>query len=89
MQVLTNHVGFAATSAKRAIVQHDVPLQAQPFSVVDLRSRAVVFGGVTTPVAPVAGWRGRPRQTDAFLYLQVQLPAAWSGASLAYQRPDR
>ena len=59
MQVLTNHVGFAATSAKRAIVQHDVPLQAQPFSVVDLRSRAVVFGGVTTPVAPVAGWRGR------------------------------
>jgi len=59
MQVLTNHVGYASASAKRAIVQHGAPLRPQPFSVVDLRSRAVVFTGVTTPVAAVEGWRGR------------------------------
>lgn len=59
MQLLTNHVGFAAASAKRAIVQHDAPLQAQPFSVVDLRTRAVAFSGMTVPVAPVPGWRDR------------------------------
>lgn len=59
MQVLTNHVGFAPASSKRAIVQHDAPLQAQPFSVVDLHSRAVVFTGSTQPAAPVEGWIGR------------------------------
>jgi len=59
MQVLINHVGFAAASPKRAVVQHDAPLQAQPFSVVDLRTRAVVLNGTTAPVAPVEGWQGR------------------------------
>jgi len=59
VQVLTNHVGFAPASAKRAVVQHDAPLEAQPFSVVDLRTRGVVFNGITVPVAPVEGWRGR------------------------------
>jgi len=59
MQVLTNHVGFLPSSAKRATVQHDAPLQAQPFSVIDLATREVVFGGTTMPLAPVEGWRGR------------------------------
>jgi len=59
MQVLINHVGFRAASSKRAVVQHDAPLQAQAFSVVDLRTRAVVFNGTTAPVAPVPGWQGR------------------------------
>src|SRR5437868_3981815 len=47
------------SSAKRAIVQHGAPLQAQAFSVVDLRTREVVLGGTTAPVAPVEGWLGR------------------------------
>jgi len=59
MQVLINHVGFAPSSAKRAIVQHGVPLQAQPFSVVDLATREVVLAGTTAPAAAVPGWIGR------------------------------
>jgi hypothetical protein len=59
MQVLLNHVGFAPAASKRATVQHDQPLAAQAFSVVDLRSRAVVHAGVTVPTAAVEGWRGR------------------------------
>ena len=59
MQVLLNHVGFAPAAAKRATVQAVRPLEAQPFSVVDVRSRAVVHAGMTTPVASVAGWQGR------------------------------
>ena len=59
MQVLINHVGFATVSPKRATVQHTQPLQPQPFSVVDLRTRAVVHSGMTEPTAPVEGWRDR------------------------------
>ncbi len=59
MQVLLNHVGFAPTAPKRATVQHAQPLAAQPFSVVDLRSRAIVHAGTTVPTAPVPGWQGR------------------------------
>ena len=59
MQVLLNHVGFAPASAKRATVQHDQPLAAQAFSVVDLRTHAVVYTGVTEPTAAVDGWRDR------------------------------
>ncbi len=59
MQVLLNHVGFAPAATKRATVQAARPLPAQAFSVVDLRTRAVVHAGVTAPTAPVAGWQGR------------------------------
>jgi hypothetical protein len=59
MQVLLNHVGFTPASAKRATVQHGQPLAAQAFSVVDLRTRAVVHAGVTVPTAAVDGWRDR------------------------------
>jgi hypothetical protein len=59
MQVLINHVGFGTAAPKRAVVQHDAPLPAQAFSVVDLRTRAVVFNGTTAPAAPVEGWHGR------------------------------
>ncbi len=59
MQVLLNHVGFAPAGDKHATVQHDQPLVAQAFSVVDLRTRAVVHAGFTVPTTPVDGWRGR------------------------------
>ena len=59
MQVLLNHVGFTPASAKVATLQHTQPLAPQPFSVVDLRTRAVVHAGVTAPTAPVTGWTGR------------------------------
>jgi hypothetical protein len=59
MQVLLNHVGFAPAASKRATLQHGRPLEPQAFSVVDLRTRAIVHGGITEPVAPVAGWRDR------------------------------
>jgi hypothetical protein len=59
MQVLLNHVGFAPAGAKRATVQAAQPLAAQAFSVVDVRTRAIVHAGTTVPVAPVAGWQGR------------------------------
>ena len=59
MQVLLNHVGFAPTATKRATLQHTQPLQAQPFSVVDVRTRVVVLSGVTEPTPPVDGWTGR------------------------------
>jgi len=59
MQVLLNHVGFAPASRKLATVQHAQPLQAQAFSVVDLRTHSLVHTGLTRPVAPVAGWRSR------------------------------
>ena len=59
MQVLLNHVGFAPAAAKRATVQAAQPLAAQSFSVVDVRTRAIVHTGTTVPVAPVAGWQGR------------------------------
>ena len=59
MQVLLNHVGFAPAGAKRATVQAAQPLAAQAFSVVDVRTRAIVHTGTTVPVAPVAGWQGR------------------------------
>ena len=59
MQVLLNHVGFTPTAVKVATLQHDQPLSAQAFSVVDLRTRAVVHVGVTAPTAPVEGWRDR------------------------------
>ena len=59
MQVLLNHVGFAPNAIKRATLQHTQPLQPQPFSVVDVRTRAVVHAGVTDPTAPVDGWRDR------------------------------
>ena len=55
MQVLINHVGFATVAPKRATVQHTQPLQPQPFSVVDLRTHAVVHSGMTEPTAPVEG----------------------------------
>ena len=59
MQVLLNHVGFAPAASKRATLQHRQPLAPQAFSVVDLRTRAIVHRGMTEPVAPVAGWRER------------------------------
>jgi len=59
MQVLLNHVGYLPAAAKRATVQHVRPLEPQVFSVIDLRTREIVHGGTTEPVAPVAGWRGR------------------------------
>ena len=59
MQVLLNHVGFAPSATKLATLQHAQPLTAQPFSVVDVRTRAIVHAGTTTPLAPVPGWRGR------------------------------
>ncbi|MEO5687704.1 MAG: glycoside hydrolase family 9 protein [Burkholderiaceae bacterium] len=59
MQVLLNHVGFAPASPKLATLQHNQPLEVQAFSVVDLRTRAVVHSGMTTPTASVAGWQGR------------------------------
>jgi hypothetical protein len=59
MQLLTNHVGFLPGAPKRATLQHVQPLAPQPFSVVDLRTRAVAFAGVTAPVAPVPGWKDR------------------------------
>ena len=49
MQVLTNHVGFAPSSAKRATVQHDAPLQAQAFSVVVLQGTAVATPAAANP----------------------------------------
>ena len=59
MQILLNHVGFAPEAAKLATLQHTQPLAPQPFSVVDLRTRAVAYAGVTRPSAPVDGWRDR------------------------------
>ncbi len=59
MQVLLNHVGFTPASAKCATLQHDQPLAAQAFSVVDLRTHVVVHAGVTEPTAAVEGWRDR------------------------------
>jgi len=59
MHVLLNHVGFAPGSTKVATVQHDEALAARAFSVVDLRTRAVVHAGLTEPTAPVEGWRDR------------------------------
>ena len=59
MQVLLNHVGYAPAAPKRATLQHTQPLQPQPFSVVDLRTRQIVHAGTTEPVAPVDGWRER------------------------------
>jgi len=59
MQVLLNHVGFAPAASKRATLQHMRPLEPQAFSVVDLRTRAIVHAGTTEPVTPVAGWRDR------------------------------
>ena len=59
MQVLLNHVGFTPASTKRATLQHARPLEPQAFSVVDLRTRAVVRTGMTEPTAPVPGWHDR------------------------------
>jgi hypothetical protein len=59
MQVLLNHVGFAPATPKLATLQHVRPLEAQAFSVVDLRTRTVVHVGTTMPTASVAGWQDR------------------------------
>jgi len=59
MQVLLNHVGFAPAAAKRATIQSPRALAAQPFVVVDVRTRAIVHAGLTEPVDPVPGWQGR------------------------------
>ena len=59
MQVLLNHVGYAPAAAKRATVQASQALEPRAFSVIDLRTRAVVHTGVTRPVDPVPGWQGR------------------------------
>lgn len=59
MQVLLNHVGFTPASAKTATLQHDRPLAAQAFSVVELRTRAIVYAGITAPACAVEGWRNR------------------------------
>ena len=59
MQVLLNHVGFAPAATKLATLQHGQPLQARPFSVIDVRTRAVAHMGMTEPTAPVDGWQGR------------------------------
>ena len=66
MQVLLNHVGFAPASSKQATVQHTQPLEAQAFSVVDLRTRAIVHVGTTQPTSPVDGWRDRHFATLEF-----------------------
>ena len=66
MQVLLNHVGFAPASSKQATVQHTQPLEAQAFSVVDLRTRAIVHTGITRPASPVDGWRDRHFATLEF-----------------------
>jgi hypothetical protein len=66
MQVLLNHVGFAPASSKQATVQHTQPLEAQAFSVVDLRTRAIVHTGTTQPTSPVDGWRDRHFATLEF-----------------------
>ncbi len=83
MQVLLNHVGFAPAAAKRATLQHTLPLQPQAFAVVDLRTRAIVHAGVTEPTAPVAGWRERHFATADFSAVAkpgryaVMLEGAW------------
>ena len=59
MQVLLNHVGYAPAAAKRATVQASQALESRAFSVIDLRTRAVVHMGMTRPVDPVPGWQGR------------------------------
>src|SRR5512141_2517961 len=59
MQVLLNHVGFAPAAPKRATLQHTRALEPQAFSVVELRTRAIVHAGTTAPAAPVDGWRDR------------------------------
>jgi hypothetical protein len=83
MQVLLNHVGFAPVSTKRATLQHTQALAPQAFSVVDLRTRALVHAGLTRPVAPVAGWRDRHFAQADFSALAtpgryaVMLDATW------------
>jgi len=59
MQVLLNHVGYRPASRKRAIVQHDAPVAAGAFAVVDARTRAVVLEGALAPLPRVEGWKGR------------------------------
>jgi hypothetical protein len=59
MQVLLNHVGFQPASPKRALVQHEAPLGAQGFAVVDARTRRIVHAGVLEPLPAVEGWQGR------------------------------
>ena len=59
MQILLNHVGFAPASFKLATLQHTRALEAQAFTVVDLRTHTAVHAGMTTPTAPVAGWQDR------------------------------
>jgi len=71
MQVLLNHVGFAPASSKQATLQHARPLAAQAFSVVDLRTRAIVHAGTTQPTAPVDGWRDRHFATLDFSAVTV------------------
>ena len=59
MQVLLNHVGFRPASAKRAIVQHDEPIAACGFAIVDAATRRIAHTGTLRPLAPVAGWKNR------------------------------
>ena len=59
MQVLLNHVGFRPASSKRAIVQHDAPIAAQAFVVVDANTHAVVHTGKLAPLASIDGWKNR------------------------------
>ena len=60
MQVLLNHASASCPPPPRSRrCSTSQPPAAQPFSVVDLRTRAVVHAGLTAPTAPVGGWRDR------------------------------
>lgn len=57
MKILHNHIGYACTAVKRALVQSSEPPPADAFTLFDDERREPVFRGRLRALGPVARWR--------------------------------
>jgi hypothetical protein len=59
LQFLHNHVGYRPAARKCAWVQHDAPVPALAFSLVDACTHEIVHAGRLAPSEAVPGWKDR------------------------------
>lgn len=57
IQVLINHVGYEATTTKRAVILAESKLSIPAFQLVDASSGKIVYNGKTQFNGPVAKWK--------------------------------
>jgi hypothetical protein len=57
IKVLTNHVGYEDSKAKRAVIIHDKKLDFQTFQLLDTETGQVVFSGRPVFIGPVSKWK--------------------------------